>query len=101
MDATLNQFLTAVLIRHSTSPYSSPLAVVPHKSGGVGITVTYKKLNDISRVSQLPVPRVGRVLESPGKLSVFSCFDLASAFHQIFAHKDMVPFTVVCTPTDF
>ena len=42
--ATLNQYLAAGLIQHSTSPYSSPLVVVPKKSGGVRITVNYKKL---------------------------------------------------------
>ena len=58
VDATLNQYLTAGLIQHSTSPYSSPLVVIPKKSGGVRITVNYKKLNQISKLSQLPIPRV-------------------------------------------
>ena len=35
VDATLNQYLAARLIQHSTSPYSSPLVVIPKKSGGV------------------------------------------------------------------
>ena len=58
VDATLNQYLPAGLIQHLTSPYSSPLVVVPKQSGVVWITVNYKKLNDISRLSQLPIPRV-------------------------------------------
>ena len=37
--ATFSQYLAADLIPHSTSPYSSPPAVVPKKSGGVRITV--------------------------------------------------------------
>ena len=47
VDAILNQYLAAGLIQHSTSPYSSPLVVIPKKSGGVWITVNYKKLNKI------------------------------------------------------
>ena len=43
VDATLNQYLAAGLIQHSTSPYSSPLVVIPKKSRGVQITVNYKK----------------------------------------------------------
>ena len=39
VDANLNQYLAAGLIQHSTSPYSSPLVVIPKKSGGVRITV--------------------------------------------------------------
>ena len=45
VDGTLNQYLAAGLIQHSTSPYSSPLVVIPKNSGGVRITVNYKKLN--------------------------------------------------------
>ena len=45
VDATLTQYLAAGLIQHLTSPYSSPLVVIPKKFGGVRITVNYKKLN--------------------------------------------------------
>ena len=45
VDATLNQYLAAGLTQHSTSPYSNPLVVIPKRSGGVRITVNYKKLN--------------------------------------------------------
>ena len=76
VDATLDQYLAAGLIQHPTSPYSSPLVVIPKKSGGVRITVNYKKLNKISSLSQLPIPRVDQVLDSLGKGRVFSLFDL-------------------------
>ena len=94
----LNQYLAAGLTQHSTSPYSSPLVVVPQKSGGVLVTVNYKKLNDSSRLSQLPIPRVGQVLDSLGTEYILSFFNLVSSFHQITAHKDAVPLTAFCTP---
>ena len=98
VEATLNQYLAAGLIQHSTSPYSSPLVVIPKKSGGVRITVNYKKLNQISKLSQLPIPRVDQVLDSSGSGRVFFLFDLVSSFHQIKAHRDTVPLTAFCTP---
>ena len=64
--ATLNQYLAAGRIQHSTSLYSRRLVVVPKKSGGVRITVNYKKLNQISKLSQLPIPPVDHVLDSLG-----------------------------------
>ena len=73
--------------------------VVLNKNDGVRITVNFKKLNDISRLSQLPTPRVDQMLDSLGKGRVFSLFDLVSSFHQITAHKDTVPLTAFCTPT--
>ena len=59
-----------------------------------------EKLNGISRLSQLPIPRMDQVLDSLGKGRDFSPFDLASSFHQTTAHKDTVPLTAFCTPTD-
>ena len=99
MDATLNQYLADGLIQQSTSLCSSPLVVIPKKSGGVGITVNYKKLNQISKLSHLPITRVDQVLDSFGSGQVFSRFDLVSSFHQITAHKDTVRLTAFCTPT--
>ena len=98
VEATLNQCLAAGVIQHSTSPYSSPLVVIPKKYGGVRITVNYKELNQISSLSQLPIPHVDQVLDSLGKERVVSFFDLVSSFHQITAHKDKVPLTAFSTP---
>ena len=58
MDATLDQYLAAGLIQHPTSPYASPLVVIKTKSAGVRITVNCKKLNQISKLRQLPISRV-------------------------------------------
>ena len=79
MDTTLNQYLAAGLIQHSTSPYSSPLVVIPRKPGGVRITVTYKNLDKISKLSQLPIPHADQALNSLGTGRVFSLFDLVSS----------------------
>ena len=95
VDAILNQYLAAGLIQHSTSPYSSPLVVIPKKSGGVWITVNYKKLNKISGLSQLPIPRVAQVPYSLGKGRLFSLFGLVSSFHQMPAHKNSFLFTAL------
>ena len=77
---------------------TTPL-VIPKKSGGVRITVNYKKLNQISKLSQLPMPRVDQVLDSLGSGPVFSLFDLVSSFPQMKEHKNTVPLTAFCTPT--
>ena len=66
VDATINQYLPAGLIQHSTSPYSSPLVVISKKFGGVRITVNYTNLNQIGKFSQLPISRVDHVLVSLG-----------------------------------
>ena len=99
VEATLNNYVAGELIQHSTSPHSIPLVVIPITSEGVRIKVNYKKLNEISKISHLPIPRVDQVLDSLGSGRVFFLFDLVSSFHQIKAHKDTVSLTAFCTPT--
>lgn len=99
VDAVLDQYLAAGLIQHSTSPWASPLVVIPKKDGSVRITVNYKRLNALIEVDGQPLPRVDGILDSLYKGKVFSIFDLCSAFHQIVADPDTVPLTAFCTPT--
>ena len=73
--------------------------VIPKKSGGVRITVKCKKLNQISELSQLSIPRVYQVPHFLGSGRVFSLFYLVSSFHQTNARMDTVPLTAFCTPT--
>ena len=45
--------------------------------------MNFKKLNQINKLSQLPIPRVDQVLDVLGTARVFSLFHLVSSFHQI------------------
>ena len=98
VDAILDSYLAAALIQHSASPWSSPLVCVPKKSGGISITVNYKKLNKVTEIPQIAIPRVDEVLDTLGGGSVFSVFDLFSRFTQSTILPDPIPLTAFCTP---
>ncbi|CAB1107221.1 unnamed protein product [Ectocarpus sp. CCAP 1310/34] len=97
VDAILDQYLAAALIQQSTSPYSSPLVVIPKTPGGVRITVNYRKLNKLCALSQLPIPRVDDTLDKLLKGRIYSLFDMKSSFHQITVHRDTTPLTAFVT----
>ena len=78
VDAILDQNLAVGLIQHSNSPYSSPIVAIPKKSGGIRITVNYRKLNSISTLGQLPIPRVEEILAKLNRGSIFSLFRFTS-----------------------
>ena len=98
VDAILDSYLAADLIQHSASPWSSPLVCVPKKSGGIRITVNYQKLNKVTEIPQIVIPRVDEVLDSLGDGAGFSVFDLFSGFTQLTIHPDTIPLTAFCTP---
>ena len=101
VDAILDSYLAAGLIQHSTSPWSSPLVGVPKTSGGIRITVNYQKLNKVTEIPQIAIPRVDEVLDTLGGGSVFSVFDHFSGFTQLTIHPDTIPLTAFCTPSGF
>ena len=61
----LNKHLAAGLIQHSTSPFSTPPAVITMESGGISITVHYETLNKICLLYTSPSPRDKRQSRMP------------------------------------
>ncbi|CAB1103024.1 unnamed protein product [Ectocarpus sp. CCAP 1310/34] len=98
VDAILDQYLAACFIQHSTSPYSSPLVVIPKNPGGVRITVNYRKLNKLCTLSQLRIPRVDDTLDKLLKGKIYSLLYMKSSFHQITVHRDTIPLTASAAP---
>ena len=98
MGTILDGYHASGLIQNSTSPYASPVVIIPKRSGGIRLTINYKNLN-ISILGQLPIPRVDEVLDKLGLGRIFSLFDLVSSFHQITVHKETIPLTYFCTLT--
>ena len=98
LEASRSHSRPAGLIQHSTSPWSSPLVCVPKKSGGIRITDNYQKLNKVTEIPQIAIPRVDEVLDTLGGCSVFPVFDRFSGFTQLIIHSDTIPLTAFCTP---
>ena len=71
------------VIRHSVSPWSSPIVLVYKKSGKLRFCVDYRKLNQITRNDAHPLPRISDLLDSVKDAKYFSTLDLRSGYWQI------------------
>ena len=84
----INKLLEQDIIQPSISPFNSPLWVVPKKPDADGnkrwrLVIDFRKLNDKTVGDAYPLPNITDILDQLGKARYFSCFDLASGFHQI------------------
>lgn len=84
----LEKLLTAKVIKNSSSPYNSPLWIVPKKRDAQGnrqwrMVIDYRALNEKTIGDRYPLPNISEILENLGGAKFFSVFDLASGFHQI------------------
>jgi RNase H-like domain found in reverse transcriptase/Reverse transcriptase (RNA-dependent DNA polymerase)/Integrase zinc binding domain/Integrase core domain len=94
----INDMLDQGIIRHSISPWSSPVWVVPKKLDASGkqkwrVVIDYRKLNEITVDDKYPLPNISDLLDQLGKCEYFTTLDLASGFHQLEIHPEDIPKT--------
>lgn len=100
----IEKMLRQNIIRHSHSPWCSPIWVVPKKEDASGkkkwrIVVDYRKLNDKTIPDRFPIPKIEEILDRIGRSQYFTTIDLVSGFHQIEIHPDDVEKTAFSTDT--
>lgn len=89
----IEKMLQQNVIRHSNSPWSSPIWVVPKKLDASQtpkwrIVIDYRKVNEKTICDRYPIPNIVEILDKLGKCNYFSVIDLVSGFHQIEVHPD-------------
>ena len=60
--------------------------------------MNYQKLNKVTEIPQIAIPRVDEALETLVGGSGFSVFDFFSGFTQLTIHPDTILLTAFCTP---
>lgn len=79
---TIATLLAEDIIEPSDSPWASNVVLITQK-GKVRFCVDYRKLNEVTKADQYPLPRIDDYLNQFQGKSWFSTFDANSGFHQI------------------
>ena len=85
------------IVANSTSPYNSPLLIVPKKGGTWRLVVDYRKINENTVPDRFPTHNVEDVLCSFGSNRFFSSLDLLKGYWQIAMAKDSRELTAFST----
>ena len=87
-----------IVRRRSSSPWSSPLHVIPEPSGGWRPCGDYRLLNPVTVDDRYPVPRLQDFTATLAGKTMFSKIDLVRAYHQVPMTPNDIPKTAVITP---
>lgn len=102
VDEQIKDLLNQGIIRHSTSPYSAPIWIVPKKLDASGkpkfrLVVDYRKLNEITIPDRYPIPNIDDILDKMGRAMYFTTVDLSKGFNQIEVNPADIPKTAFST----
>ena len=82
----------------ANNTYSSPAFLVPKSGGEYRMVVAYRKVNSKILFHSYPMPTIEEPLAQFGNATIFSVFDLNSAYYQIPLSSDSRRVTAFCIP---
>ncbi|RUA04547.1 MAG: hypothetical protein DSY43_06070 [Gammaproteobacteria bacterium] len=79
----LEKMLDMGIIRPSTSPWASPVVIVPKPDGSIRFCVDYRKLNKETKMDAYPIPSMDRMIEKVAAAKFITTLDLTKGYWQI------------------
>ena len=92
----IDKMLAMGIIRPSSSPYASPVLLVPKKDGTLRFCCDYRKLNSVTVKDRWPLPNIQEIFDRLDA-KFFSTMDMRSGYWQVPLAPEAIPKTAfVC-----
>lgn len=98
IDREVQKMLELGVIRHSASPWASPVHLVPKGDGEIRFCIDFRRVNSIVVADAYPMPFIQDLVDALDGAKVFSTLDLAKGYWQVpldEASKEITAFATV------
>ncbi|XP_053486641.1 uncharacterized protein LOC128611284 [Ictalurus furcatus] len=99
IEEEVSRMLRDHVIEESSSPWSSPIVVVPKPDGSMRLCNNFRRLNQVSEFDSYPLPRVDDLVERLGRARFISTLDLTKGYWQVALAPEARPKTAFSTAT--
>ena len=89
----LKEMLDIRAIRHSNSPWASPVVLVHKKDGSLRFCIDLRKLNAWTVKDAYSLPRIEDAMDSLNGACIFTSLDLKSGYLQVQLDEESIPLT--------
>jgi len=86
------------LIETSSSPWASPIILVPKPDNSIRFVVDYRKVNAVTVPSAYPIARVDDLIDKVGNAKFLTKIDLLKSYYQIRLSEESIPISAFVTP---
>lgn len=98
IDRELNELLKDGIVEPSTSPWSSPILLVPKKDDSYRVCIDFRKLNAVTVKDAYPIPFVSETLDKLREAKFLTSLDIQSAYFQVPMAEKSKPYTAFTVP---
>ena len=97
VEVQIQEMLDAGVIQPSSSPWASPITLVPKKDGSTRFCIDFRSVNSILRKDSYPIGSIQDIFDQLSGATIFTTLDLLSGYWQIpVAEKDREKTAFTC-----